>query len=121
MENDGITTTEGDLEKNAKLWYEQVDPALLARYWGNTQPVENAVAALRQIQTVLYEKNSEKDKVLEEEMRRVRWKELVCILEALEREVGWAEVDGTLAYTKEAPSSHKSMVLGRFARQRMAC
>jgi hypothetical protein len=47
----------------------------------------------------------------EEEARRIKWDELVYILEELEKELGWGVVDGTEAYTKDNPD-HKSMVLG---------
>ena len=106
---------EGDLEKNAKLWYEQVDSHLLTIYWGKDQPIAKATDSLRKIQKLLYDPgHSHADQSSEHgmELRQVRWKEIVCILEALETRLGWEEVDGTVAYTKEESSSHKSMVLG---------
>lgn len=59
------------------------------------------------------QKPQEKDMKLDEEVRKVRWDELVCILEELERTHGWKQVDGTEYYTKDDDPSHKSMVLGK--------
>jgi len=48
----------------------------------------------------------------EEEARKVKWKEVVSVMELLEVRVGWKAQDGTTAYTRDESESHKSMVLG---------
>lgn len=45
------------------------------------------------------------------EVRRIRWEELVCVFERLEKDLGWSAVDGTTVYTRDE-GSHKSRVLG---------
>jgi len=42
----------------------------------------------------------------------VRWKELVAILDELEKKFGWKETDGLQYYTEDKDPSHKSNVLG---------
>ena len=52
----------------------------------------------------------------EQTARRVKWDEMVCILQHLEGEHGWGVVDATKVYTRDEDPSHKSMVLGELAR-----
>lgn len=56
----------------------------------------------------------------EDEVRKQAWGELVCVLEMLEREHGWArDVDGSKAYTsdgKEIGDAKVSMLLGEGGR-----
>lgn len=49
--------------------------------------------------------------------RQIKWEELICVMETLETEVGWAPQDGTKAYTSDRKASHQSMVLGEFTIQ----
>ena len=105
-------TTEGDLEKNAKLWYEQVDGSVLAHYWGEPDANDKAVEGMRKIQKVLHQKKTDRDEKEETEAKEIKWKELVCILDVLEKKFGWEEMDGSNAYTHDEDPSHKSMVLG---------
>jgi hypothetical protein len=48
----------------------------------------------------------------EETVRKVKWEEMVCVMEILEEKFGWDTRDGTKAYTSDESESHKSMVLG---------
>lgn len=115
-----ITYTEGDLEKNAKLWYEQVDASVLAHYWGESNANDKAVEGMRKIQKVLHQKAADRDEKEETEAKEIKWKELVCILDVLEKKFGWEEMDGSKAYTHDDDPSHKSMVLGEYGAERIA-
>ena len=42
------------------------------------------------------------------EVRKTRWRELVCILEALETQYGYKSMDGREAYTRDKKEEHKS-------------
>ena len=109
-----IVYTEGDLEKNAKLWYEQIDAKVLSTFWGDDEPAKKAHAFMYKVQKVEYhQKPTEKDEKLENDCRETKWKELVAILEALEAKHGWkGGVDGTTSYTRDEDPGHKSNVLG---------
>lgn len=120
------------------MWYEQVDPKILSKYWnsGNfpiakssgkaeaassgkdveSEPAQIAIGVMHRIAAVLYGKKGqapEDDEEEEMQLREIKWKELVCILECLEEQHGWSKVDGTSAYTHDDDPSHKSMVLGK--------
>ena len=119
-----ISRTEGDLSENAKLWYQQVDPAILSKFYSSSanEPVKSAEAFVSRVIEVHQSLNSsgvsaassgnqelrEKD----EKARNEKWEELVCIMKELEGMHGWKEVDGTRYYTKDEDPSHKSNVLG---------
>jgi hypothetical protein len=55
---------------------------------------------------------NEQQREEDELARRIKWDELVFVMESLEEEYGWVEVEGTDVYTKDEDPSHKSMVLG---------
>ncbi|KAK9896963.1 hypothetical protein P389DRAFT_51659 [Cystobasidium minutum MCA 4210] len=104
---------EGDLEKNAKLWYEQVDPSLLSKYWGSPDPASKTSDYLTRLQEYLRSKSTKSGDSQEGiELRQIKWKELVAILEELENKFGWEETDGLSHYTEDKDPSHKSNVLG---------
>ncbi|KAL7005927.1 hypothetical protein EMMF5_004468 [Cystobasidiomycetes sp. EMM_F5] len=104
---------EGDLEKNAKLWYDQIEPSVLSHFWGKQDPVKHAQDAMRKCQQVMYhQKPGDKDGSLLHECRETRWKELVAIFQYLEQKHGWDRVEGTTAYTRDEDPGHKSNVLG---------
>lgn len=104
---------EGDLEKNAKLWYEQVEPSTLSIFWGEDDPAASAKENMYRIMSVksgdLPRETQEKE---EEHAGKVKWEEMVCVFKHLESSFGWGEVDGTTVYTRDEDPSHKSMVLG---------
>lgn len=50
----------------------------------------------------------------EESVRKVKWEEMVTVMELLEKKFGWEAQDGRKAYTSDESESHKSMVLGEF-------
>ena len=103
---------EGDLESNAKLWYEQVSPSILKLYWGEEgeDPVKAAVSNMKAIGAVRQLAKPSKDEQAEiERVSKIRWRELVCIFEDLETKYGYKEWNGTDAYTKDQDPSHKSM------------
>lgn len=111
--------TEGDLSENAKLWYQQVDPSILSKFYASP-PVESAEAFVSRVIEVHQglkavngstEGNNElKEK--DEKARKEKWDELVKIMQELEGMHGWKEVDGLQYYTKDEDPSHKSNVLG---------
>nr|XP_031857316.1 uncharacterized protein CI109_007264 [Kwoniella shandongensis]KAA5524388.1 hypothetical protein CI109_007264 [Kwoniella shandongensis] len=101
--------TEGDLEKNAKLWYEQVDPEVLRHYWNGGNPVALAHENMYRIMRV---KSGEAEESEETKARQVKWDELCCVMAELEKQHGWSAVDGTRFYTRDEDPSHKSMILG---------
>jgi hypothetical protein len=101
--------TEGDLEKNAKLWYKEVEPSILGNYWDKDDPAGAAVENMYRIMRV---KAGEETPEAENKARQIKWEELICVMEHLERMVGWAPQDGTQTYTSDAAASHKSRVLG---------
>lgn len=107
--------SEGDLEKNAKLWYEQIDPEVLSTYWGKEDPVKKAHEAMQRVGQGMRGELSEDEL---KKVKEVRWKELVAAMEALEKKHGWGEVDGTTAYTQDEKPEHKSNVLGEGWRDR---
>ena len=112
-----ILTTEGDLEKNAKLWYEQVDPSTLSIYWGGDDPNAKAIENMYRIMRAKSRngKKTTKEETEEEgKARRIKWEEMVCAMEYLDKEHGWGVVDGTGVYTRDEDPSHKSMVLGKY-------
>lgn len=101
---------EGDLESNARLWYEQTDPKVLSKFWKGADPIEDAVANMRKIGRVRdlgAIKSGEDVKTL----RQIRWDELVCIMRHMEEIAGWKEWDGTKVYTSD-PNKSSSLVLG---------
>jgi len=104
---------EGDLEKNAKLWYKQVEPSTLSIFWGEDDPAASAKENMYRIMSVksgnLPREKQEKE---EEHARKVKWEEMVCVFKHLESSFGWGQVDGTTVYTRDEDPSHKSMVLG---------
>ncbi|WWD20483.1 hypothetical protein CI109_104959 [Kwoniella shandongensis] len=100
---------EGDLEKNAKLWYEQVDPEVLRHYWNGGNPVALAHENMYRIMRV---KSGEAEESEETKARQVKWDELCCVMAELEKQHGWSAVDGTRFYTRDEDPSHKSMILG---------
>lgn len=104
--------TEGDLEKNAKLWYEQVDPGVLSLYWGKEDPVSGTAKYLDRLQDHLRSKKADRDDNEGKELKEIKWKELVAILEELENRYGWEETDGLQFYTEDKDPGHKSNVLG---------
>lgn len=55
----------------------------------------------------------------EELARKIKWAELVCVTELLEKRSGWDEQDGSRAYTRDESASHKSRVLGESSRDRL--
>lgn len=116
-----LQDAEGDLEKNAKLWYQEVDPSILGVYWNRIDSANPQQAAVHNMYRIMRvkagkggaKKEFRKEEEEEEEVRQVKWDELVCVMEELEKLHGWAEVDGTRFYTREDPEpGHKSMVLG---------
>jgi hypothetical protein len=104
--------TEGDLEKNAKLWYEQVEASVLSVYWGTSDPAAKASDFLGRVQEHLRNRSSKPDDKEGKDLRELRWKELVAILDDLEKKFGWNETDGLQYYTEDKDPSHKSNVLG---------
>jgi hypothetical protein len=115
---DGELTPEGDLEKNAKLWYQQVDPAVLGTYWsrhgaaGSSDPRD---AAIENMYGIMRIKGGKAEPGEEERVRRKKWGEMCCVMADLEQRHGWGKVDGTEVYTRDDDPSHKSMVLGEWA------
>lgn len=107
-----LLTIEGDLEKNAKLWYEQVEPSLLSLYWGKQDPVTATARYLDRLQVHLRSKVSNRDAKEDIELKEIKWKELVAILTELEKKYGWEETDGLQYYTEDKDPGHKSNVLG---------
>lgn len=109
---------EGDLEKNAKLWYQQVDPAVLGTYWTRHAPSESSdprEAAIENMYGIMRVKAGKGQPGEEETVRRKKWEEMCCVMEELEKRHGWGKVDGTEVYTRDEDPSHKSMVLGASA------
>jgi hypothetical protein len=104
--------SEGDLEKNAKLWYEQVDPEVLSVYWGKESPISGTAKYLDRLQDHLRTKKADRDMNEEKELKEIKGKELVAILEELEKKHGWEETDGLQFYTEDKDPGHKSNVLG---------
>jgi hypothetical protein len=103
---------EGDLEANAKLWYEQVPESLLALYWGKGTAQNARLATLEnmnRISRVKDRKGNEGEEIL---ARQLKWGEMCAAMLALEERWGWREVDGIQYYTKDEDESHKSRVLG---------
>ena len=103
---------EGDLEKNAKLWYEQVDPPILSAYWGKSDPVSSTSDYLTRLQAYLRTKVADRNQNEGKELKEIKWKELVAILTEIEKKFGWTENDGLQFYTEDKDPSHKSNVLG---------
>lgn len=103
--------TEGDLDKNAKLWYEQVSPPLLGKFWDQygADPNKAAVENMHRIMAIKGGKATAEE---EQEIRRIKWEELCTVMEELEKLHGWGRVEGTMAYTKDEDPDHKSRVLG---------
>ncbi|KAK8847659.1 hypothetical protein IAR55_005518 [Kwoniella newhampshirensis] len=101
--------TEGDLEKNAKLWYQQVDPAILRHYWTGDDACGEAIENMYRIMSV---KAGKADEAEETKARQIKWDELCCVMSELEKQHNWRVVDGTEFYTRDEDPSHKSMVLG---------
>jgi len=110
-----VLNSEGDLEKNAKLWYQQVDPAVLGTYWtrhaasGLPDPRE---AAIENMYGIMRIKAGKAQSGEEQDVRRKKWEEMCCVMEELEKRFGWGKVDGTEVYTRDEDPSHKSLVLG---------
>lgn len=102
---------EGDLEKNAKLWYQEVNPSVLKVFWGQTDPVK---AALDNMYLIMEVKGGHETAEKEAEAKEKRWKELLCVMETLEQRFGWEEVEGTEVYTKDEKPEHKSRILGAY-------
>lgn len=112
---------EGDLSENAKLWYQQVDPPLLSKFY-DSPPVASAEAfvsrvieahqALKSAGGSLESMDPETTSK-NEQVRKQKWDELVTIMRELEAMHGWKEVDGSQFYTKDEDPSHKSNVLGK--------
>lgn len=112
---------EGDLEKNAKLWYQQVPDALLAAFWTPTEQLTSSEAAVENMYRIMLVKGGKSKEGEEDEVRRVKWNELCVVMAELERRLGWEVVEGTTVYTKDKDPSHKSMVLGESIRRTRAC
>lgn len=114
---------EGDLEKNAKLWYQQVDPAVLGTYWsrdgaaGSSHPRDTAIENMYGIMRV---KGGNAEPGEQERVRRKKWEEMCCVMEELAQRHGWGKVNGTEVYTRDEDPSHKSMVLGEWAARNAA-
>jgi hypothetical protein len=104
--------TEGDLEKNAKLWYQQVDSAVLGLYWTRHEQSDPTSAAINNMYRIMRVKEGKAKDGEEETARTIKWEELVRVMELLENRLGWAPQDGRGAYTRDESESHKSMVLG---------
>lgn len=100
------------MEKNAKLWYEQVDSSVLATYWDSSDPASKAANYLERLQNHLRSGKSVEESSEGEELRDIKWKELVAILVELEKKFGWEQTDGLQYYTEDKDPSHKSNVLG---------
>lgn len=100
------------MEKNAKLWYEQVDPSLLSIYWGSPDPASKTADYLTGLQDYLRSKRSKPNEQEEKELKEIKWKELVAILTELEKKFGWEQTDGLQYYTEDKDPGHKSNVLG---------
>lgn len=115
-----LPSAEGDLSENAKLWYQQVDTSILSKFYASP-PVESAEAFVSRVIDVHQalkknDRTTEGDADLkrkDEEARKEKWEELVCIMQELEKLHGWKEVDGSQYYTKDEDPSHKSNVLGK--------
>ena len=105
---------EGDLEKNAKLWYKEVDPRILGRYWGKHDAPDPTAAAIENMYRIMRVKAGKETTEEEIKARQIKWDELVCVMENLAEELGWASQDGRTAYTSDKSKAHKSMVLGEF-------
>lgn len=103
---------EGDLEKNAKLWYKEVDPNILGHYWGKRNASDPSAAAIDNMYRIMRVKAGKESTEAETIVRQTKWEELLCVMESLEKELGWAPQDGTEAYTSDRSASHQSMVLG---------
>lgn len=107
-----LSLIEGDLEKNAKLWYEQVDPSLLSLYWGKDDPVKSTAQYLDRLQSHLRSKTGTRDAKEDKQLKEIKWKELRTILTELEKRYGWKETDGLQYYTEDKDPGHQSNVLG---------
>lgn len=107
-----LIRSEGDLEKNAKLWYQEVDPAVLRVYWGKIDPADPTRAAIDNMYLIMKVKGGGSTVEQQERAKRVRWGELVCAMERLEEKFGWKAIDGTAAYTKDEKPEHKTRILG---------
>lgn len=110
---------EGDLESNAKLWYKDTDPSVLCSFWASK---EEAVEYVDQVSRVKARLGKGKgmgrgcaEDGEEMEVRKRRWDELVCVMMILEKEHGYAEMDGREVYTRDEKPEHKSNILGEFS------
>ena len=105
---DGIVIStddaEGDIDQNARKWYEQTDPSVLATFWPSTQAAIDYVYSVSTARTGGGHGS--------EQVRQKKWDELVAVTLALEKRYGWGARDGREAYTKDEAPSHKSRVLG---------
>lgn len=106
--------SEGDLEKNAKLWYQQVDPEVLGCYWSRHNPADPTAAAIDNMYLIMKVKGGKGSAEDEHMARKTKWEELLCVMENLEQDYGWIPQDGRGAYTSDESESHKSMVLGEY-------
>jgi hypothetical protein len=84
---------------------------MLKLVWKDGDPHDSAIQAMYDIQKV-HKAGVKADPMEDERCRTVKWRELVCIFEKLERDHGWAAVDGKQFYTQDDKPSHKSNVLG---------
>lgn len=98
------------MEKNAKLWYQEVSPDVLSTYWGRFDKIDPNKAAFSHLYRIMAVKKGEKED--EHEVRRIKWEELVCVMQSLEGKSGYDKMDGREAYTRDEKESHKSNVLG---------
>ena len=112
----GCSGAEGDLEKNAKLWYQEVDPSLLTLFWNpsrfNSSDSDPTKAAIDNMYKIMSVKAGEASKELEQEVRRVKWDELCFVMAELENKFGWGQVEGTEVYSYNGGGS--GMVLGEY-------
>jgi hypothetical protein len=124
---------EGDV-RNAKCWYRDTPAAVLALVYAAPADASRALDRLalalgtgaaqarRDTEEAgfavdgaysLAELEELATQDLEEGARRHLWRELTVLIADLEREHGWAEVDGTAAYTEDPPAlKEQNRVLG---------
>ena len=105
---------EGDLEKNAKLWYKEVDPKVLGQFWTPASGKTPSEVALDNMYAIMRVKGGKATAAEAEQVRKTRWEELLRVMRILEDKVGWEPQDGQQAYTSDTSASHKSRVLGPF-------
>lgn len=95
-------------------------PEVLGHYWGRHNAADPTSAAVDNMYRIMRVKAGKETREVEQLARRIKWEELVCVMENLEKDLGWEPQDGTKAYTSDRAAAHKSMVLGKSMSTRYA-